>query len=154
MDSQKKTEKHWYFFRQRMKRQKVQFQYQQRLVLETYYENTQLRFQLNSTLHSLSLSLSQISLLHNSIDKFRARLNIALVQIETHNKIIKNLKGQIQLLEKQKMGKSSNLVFSNFQMDPTIDSSPQRKRRKLMHDVCFAPIVEGDMSGYEGLDLF
>eukprot|EP01124_Arcella_intermedia_P029908 TRINITY_DN642_c0_g2_i1.p1 TRINITY_DN642_c0_g2~~TRINITY_DN642_c0_g2_i1.p1 ORF type:complete len:182 (-),score=37.37 TRINITY_DN642_c0_g2_i1:147-692(-) len=120
MDNQtKKSKSNWYFFRQRIRRMKVAFQQQQQIGLKVSFDLSLLRFHLNSTSHSLCIALSQISSLHNSLDKQQQILNITKAQTQVQHRIISNLKKQNQILHH----KSQKLPNS-------IPPSPVRKKRK------------------------
>eukprot|EP01124_Arcella_intermedia_P029910 TRINITY_DN642_c0_g2_i5.p1 TRINITY_DN642_c0_g2~~TRINITY_DN642_c0_g2_i5.p1 ORF type:complete len:152 (-),score=20.90 TRINITY_DN642_c0_g2_i5:151-606(-) len=151
MDNPKISKKNWYFFRKRLKQQKVAFRQQCALVLKVFEDISFLRFQLNSTTHSLSIILSQKASLHNAIDKTNYRYCISCAQVQTQLKVINNLKSQIQLLHKRNPTISQNLS------SPSLHSSPKRKKRKLYSPEFLKYVNEFQPAGtdkYEDLDLF
>eukprot|EP01124_Arcella_intermedia_P021530 TRINITY_DN3022_c0_g1_i2.p1 TRINITY_DN3022_c0_g1~~TRINITY_DN3022_c0_g1_i2.p1 ORF type:complete len:156 (-),score=20.53 TRINITY_DN3022_c0_g1_i2:120-587(-) len=139
MDNQKKS-RNWYFFRQRKKRQKVVFQYQQRLVLKVIDDINFLRHQLNSTTHSLSIALSQKTILYDSLDKLKYLASISQAQHYNQLSIISNLKGQIKFLQSQKPKISLTAKIPKPDQNP---NSKRKKKRRLSHfSVLFIPPKE------------
>eukprot|EP01124_Arcella_intermedia_P014536 TRINITY_DN209_c0_g1_i2.p1 TRINITY_DN209_c0_g1~~TRINITY_DN209_c0_g1_i2.p1 ORF type:complete len:154 (-),score=30.68 TRINITY_DN209_c0_g1_i2:82-543(-) len=153
MDNQKKA-RNWYFFRQRIKKQKVVFWYQNRLVLKMISDLNYLRTQLNSATHSLSSELSQKSIVYDSLDKLKYLAHISQARMCNQQSIIQNLKRQIEILQNPNSKSISRISISK----PILTNPRRKKKRRLSHfSVLFIP--SPDHGGYkmdenEELDLF
>eukprot|EP01124_Arcella_intermedia_P024182 TRINITY_DN4019_c0_g1_i1.p1 TRINITY_DN4019_c0_g1~~TRINITY_DN4019_c0_g1_i1.p1 ORF type:complete len:149 (+),score=22.16 TRINITY_DN4019_c0_g1_i1:175-621(+) len=148
MDAQKKVKNNWYFFRQRIKRQKGTIYLQQQIILDLFNRSNDYQHAFNSACHSLTSSLTQISALHTSLDKVQYKLNLALAQINIKSQICDVLKSQVHVLRIQKF---HQILYHRNSQSSSLTNHPKKKKRKLE---TWEPISNSEANDYEDLDLF
>eukprot|EP01124_Arcella_intermedia_P000307 TRINITY_DN10159_c0_g1_i1.p1 TRINITY_DN10159_c0_g1~~TRINITY_DN10159_c0_g1_i1.p1 ORF type:complete len:162 (-),score=33.11 TRINITY_DN10159_c0_g1_i1:93-578(-) len=151
-----KNARNWYFFRQRRKRQKIVFQYQNQLVLKMISDLNYLCSQFNSSTHSLSIALSQKNIVYESLDKFKYMVCILQARIRIQQMIITNLKSQTQILQNlHQAPKISNPISISPNPIQTF-SRPRRKKRRISRFLYIPSPNESPMTtdDKEELDLF